>query len=212
MQIEQVSPEDHKKAHALLFRVDELLDSTRSQHDLLLRSYAEIGVTLLEIQNTRAWLLLPEYKTFDQYVMGCGKKFGRGRTALYSFKSVAERLLPSMDKQTLIEIGISKAHVLAQHVKKSGQTPDKDLVERAKNPEVGLIEFKAAVAGEKPEQGEWYEIGGFYASPEEIKELDRAKQLARERIQVPPDASEWLERKLVAQAMAMECISSWEGQ
>lgn len=211
MQIEQLSPDDRKKAKTLLARVDELLDSTRSQHEQLLRNHAEIGAALREIQESRAWLLT-EHKTFDQYVMGCESKFGRKRTALYSYKSVAERLLPIMSKETLIEIGISKAHVLAQHVKKSGQSPDKDLVNQAKDSMVSLVEFKAAVAGEKPEQGAWYEQGGFFASSEEIKELERAKQLAREHIQVPPDASEWLERKLIAQAQAMECISSWEGQ
>lgn len=210
---ETLSPEDRKKAQALLDRVDGLLDTAREKHVSLLRDYTEIGDALLAVRTTRAWLATDAH-SWDDYLTTCKNRVGLGRTALYGYVSVVERLLPAVDKKTLIEMGISKAHVLAQHVKISGKKPAAELVEKASNPEVGIEEFKAVVAeaqNVKPpeEKGKWRDLGGAYFSAEEWAEIERAFAEAKIQAEVPQDIPDWLERKLIIQAMAAECLSSW---
>lgn len=210
---ETLSPEDRKKAEELLARVDGLLDTAREKHVSLLRDYTEIGDALLAVRTTRAWLATDAH-SWDDYLTTCKNRVGLGRTALYGYVSVVERLLPAVDKKTLIEMGISKAHVLAQHVKVSGKKPAAELVEKASNPEVGIDEFKAVVAeaqNVKPpeEKGKWFEVGGFYASADERKEIERAFAVAKEQAEISDDAPEWLVRKVIVQALCAEFLSEY---
>ena len=118
-----------------------------------------------------------------------------------------------MPEEKLVEIGISKAQPLATFVKNTGKKPSAKLLSAAENPEVGIEQFRAEIAEtlhEKPESGKWYEfLAGFYVTPEEKAEFERAIVAAKAQIELPENCSEWLERKLVAQAMAAECLSSW---
>jgi hypothetical protein len=210
-EIEPVSPEARKKQELLLDKVDALLDETRLGQEKLHRNYVEIGIALTAIDDTRAWTL--RAKSSDQYIKDCESKFGKGRTVLYSCKSVARYLLPHMPAEKLVEIGISKAQPLATLVKNTGKKPPFKLLAAAESAEVGVEEFRASIAEtlhEKPESGKWFEfLSGFYVTPEEKAEFDRAIQAAKNQIELPENCSEWLERKLVAQAMAAECLSSW---
>lgn len=210
-EIETVSPESRKKQELLLDKVDALLDETRLGQEKLHRNYVEIGIALTAIDDTRAWTL--RAKSSDQYIKDCEAKFGKGRTVLYSCKSVARYLLPHMPAEKLVEIGISKAQPLATLVKNTGKKPPVKLLAAAENAEVGVEEFRASIAEtlhEKPESGKWYEfLAGFYVTPEEKAEFERAIQAAKAQIELPENCSEWLERKLVAQAMVAECLSSW---
>src|SRR5262249_4339415 len=146
------------------------------------------------------------------YLMDCEQRFGRGRSFLYDCKSVAQRLLPAVPETTLIDMGITKARELAQYTKKKGKNPDENLISKAMDGQVSTDEFRAMVAEslhEKPEKGKWYEFGGFYATPEEKKEIDRLMLSAREQVNLPENCSEMLERKIIFQAMVAECLSSW---
>lgn len=210
-EIEVVSPAETVKNEELLARVDSLIDEARTSEEKLHRDFLEIGVAMLEVQRAKAWL--NRARSWDTYVVDCGKRFGRGRSALYGYVSVAERLLPHMPAKQLVEMGISKAQPLAQYVKQKGSAPPDSLVEKASDPNVGTEEFKAAVAEtqhNKPEKGKWYDLGGFFCTPDERQEIDRVFALARLEIQLPAECPEWLERKLVFHAMTAECISTWE--
>jgi hypothetical protein len=210
-EIEPVSPEARKKQELLLDKVDALLDETRLGQEKLHRNFIQIGIALLEVDKSRAWTLRSH--SSDGYIKSCETRFGKGRTSLYGFKSVAENLLPHLPEQKLLEMGISKAQPLAQFTKRSGGKIPKDLVSKAIDPKVGVEEFRASIAEtlhEKPESGKWFEfLAGFYVTPEEKVEFERAIQAAKNQIELPENCSEWLERKLVAQAMAAECLSSW---
>jgi hypothetical protein len=212
MNVEKLTGEARKAAKELLKQVDGLLDAAREQAENQAKTHIEIGEKLLEIETSRAWLLT-EYKTFDEYLkQHCVPKFGRGRTALYGYKSTAKRLLPSMDRQTLIDMGISKAQVLGQYVKKKG-APPQELITRAIDPAVGVEEFRAEIADtihEKPESGTWWEFGGFYVSKEERSEYERVMAVARQVLNLPADVSEWSERKAIWGALAAEFLSQHE--
>lgn len=208
-EIEVLKPAEVVRNQGLLAVVDSLLDETRATEDRLHRNFLEIGVAMLNVQKAKAWIA--RAKSWDSYVMDCGKRFGRGRTALYGYTSVAERLLPHMPAEQLLDIGISKAQPLAQHVRHKGSAPDRKLVALASNPEVGAEEFRAALAEsahDKPEKGKWHEIS-FFASDEEWEEIETALRYAEIADEVPADSPDWLKRKRAVVAMSKECISSW---
>ena len=212
--IEKVSPAERKKAESLLSRVDSLLDRTRAAQDQLYQDYVEIGVALMEVQESKAWLVR-EFHSYDAYIKGCEERFGRGRTALYGYKSVAERLLPSIGKEDLISIGIGKSQPLAAYVKRTGKQPNDVLLAAARNPEIGVDEFKATIAEqlhEKPEpSGKWYEIGGFYCSPSEKQEIQRGFEVAATTDPpISPDLPDWAHRKAVIQRLVMEFLATYE--
>ena len=210
-EIEVSSPVERKKQEQLLARVDSLLDDSRATQEHLHKNFIQIGIALLEVDKSRAWTL--RAKSSDQYIKDCEGRFGKGRTALYGFKSVAENLLPHVSEQKLLEMGISKAQPLAQYIKQKGGKLPERLVNKAIDPQIGVEQFRAEIAEtlhEKPESGKWYEfLAGFYVTPEEKAEFERAISAAKAQIELPENCSEWLERKLVAQAMAAECLSSW---
>lgn len=208
-EIEVVSPSELVKNEELLARVDSLIDEARTSEEKLHRDFLEIGVAMLEVQRAKAWLLVA--RSWDSYVMDCGKRFGRGRTALYSYVSVAERLLPHMPAKQLVEMGISKAQPLAAFVKKTGKTPTAALIESASDPDVGVEQFRATVAEsthEKPEKGKWRELS-FFASEDEWLEIETALKYAEIIDEVPVDTPDWAKKKRAIVAMSRECISSW---
>lgn len=210
MQIEVVSNTDRRNAEALLARVDELLDDSRATQDRLHRNFIEIGIALLAVEKSRAWTL--RAKSSDQYIKDCEGRFGRSRTVLYGYKSVAENLLPHMPASQLMEIGISKAQPLAQYAKKhAGDLPDL-LVSKAVDAGVGVEEFKAAVAEsqhEKPEKGKWFQIPGFFVTAEEKEEIDRGLRVAEAVEPLPVDCPDWLKTKITVQRLVAEFLSTY---
>jgi hypothetical protein len=202
---------DVERQKEILAEVDKLLDSAREGRESLNRTYVEIGAALCQVEKYKAWLLTDH--SFEAYIKRCEERFGKSRTQLFAYKSCAQNLLPYLSSEKLVEIGISKAQPLATFVKNSGKKPPAKLLAAAENPKVGVEEFRASIAEtlhEKPESGKWYEfLSGFYVTPEEKAEFERAIQAAKAQIELPENCSEWLERKLVAQAMTAECLSSW---
>jgi hypothetical protein len=209
-EIELVSSAELARNQELLAAVDSLLDETRVTEDRLHRNFLEIGVAMLAVQKAKAWLA--RAKSWDSYVMDCGKRFGRGRTAIYSYTSVAERLLPHMPAKQLVEIGISKAQPLAQYAKRlTGKLPE-NLIESAINPEVGVEEFRASIAEvqhDKPEKGKWFDLGGFFCTADERIEIESGLERAETIEPLPEDTPAWLARKIAIQRLIAEFLSTY---
>jgi len=209
-ELEVVSPADRQKQEQLLDRVDALLDETRLGQEKLHRNFIQIGIALLEVDRSHAWAL--RAKSSDQYIKFCETRFGKGRTALYNFKSVAENLLPHVSEQKLLTMGISKAQPLAQYARKSGGKLPKNLVESAIDPKVGVEQFRAEIAEqlhEKPEKGTWFEIGGFYLTADEKIEIEMGLERAETIEPLPADAPVWLARKVAIQRLIAEFLSTY---
>ena len=209
-EIETVSPADRQKQTELLDRVDALLDDSRATQEHLARNFIQIGIALLEVDKSHAWTL--RAKSSDAYVKSCEARFGRSRTVLYGYKSVAENLLPHMPADKLLEIGISKAQPLAQYSKHhAGKLPE-SLIEQAIDPGVGVEEFKAAVAEtqhEKPEKGKWYDLGGFYCTADEKIEIDMGLERAETIEPLPADIPVWMARKIAIQRLVAEFLATY---
>jgi len=211
-EIEVVSKTDKAAQRALLARADSLLDKSRASYESLARYQIELGIVLTEIQKSRAWLLTG-CKTLDEYIKSCEEKFGRGRSALYNYRNIAEYLLPTVPEEDLIAIGVTKAQALASFVKKKRRPPTDKLLSDAKNPKVGIEEFRATIAEathDKPEKGTWYEFGGAFVTPEEKEEFERGfASAATTDPALPTDVPDWLARKLVLQRLIAEFFSAY---
>ena len=201
---------DEKTAKALLAKVDGLLDDARNGRDSLHRTYVEIGLALDEVENTKAWMV--RHRSYDSYIKEhCEPKFGKSRTQLYGARAAAKYLLPEVSKEKLIEIGISRAMQLASYVKTTGK-PAGVLLDKALDPKVDVDQFKAAIAEakhERPEKGKWFDLGGFFCTPEEKEEIERGFKAAVEQGPLPQEASEWFVRKTVIQRLVMEFLSTY---
>lgn len=209
-ELEIPSPAELASNEVLLARVDTLLDETRATEDRLHRNFLEIGVAMLAVQRAKAWIV--RARSWDSYVMDCGKRFGRGRSSLYGYTSVAERLLPHMPAEQLIEMGISKAQPLAQYARHHDGRLPIDLVESAINPKVGADDFRAEVAKLQhgtEDKGAWYEIPGFFVTPEEKEEIERGFVRATEVEPLPEDCPEWLKNKIIVQRLVAEFLSTY---
>ena len=201
---------DVAQQKALLSKVDRLLESARSGMDNLSRTYVEIGVALDAVENAKAWLLVA--RSYDSYIKDhCEPKFGKSRTQLYNYRSVAKNLLPHMPADKLLEIGISKAQPLAQYVKHAGKLSS-GLLAAAENPEVGVEEFRASIAEsrhDKPEKGKWYDFGGAFLTADEKIEMDAGLERSETIETLPEDCPDWMIRKIVMQRLVAEFLSTY---
>lgn len=201
---------DEKVARTLLARVDNLLDEARNGRSKLYSTYVEIGAALLEVEQTRAWMA-GGFHSLEAYIKQCEGRFGRARTQLFGYKAVAERLLPEVPKEKLIEMGISRAMPLAQYVKRTGK-PASNLLADALNPKVSVEEFEAKVAEathETPEKGKWHQIS-IKAEDSEWDEIERAIEVALALGPLPETASEPLKRKVALLRMSQEFLATYE--
>jgi hypothetical protein len=101
-------------------------------------------------------------------------------------------------------------------VKHKGNPPQ-TLIAQASDPQVGVEEFKAAVANETHQPtdkaGKWWDyLGGFYCSPEEKAEFERAIQCAVDAEPMSPEIPDWMRRKEVLWRWAAEFLSAYGGE
>lgn len=211
IEILRANPDETKAQEALLARVDTLLDDARIGQQRLHENYVEIGLAMLEVKTMKAWLVRTH--SWDAYVLVCGQRLGKKRTALYGYTSVAEQLGPHVAPKQLVTMGISKSQPLAAYVKTSGKQPSPALLEAALDASVGVEEFRAALSEarhEKPEgEGKWFDLGGFYCTPPEREEIERAFRYAAVMDEIPENEAETVVRKRTIQALAREGISAW---
>lgn len=210
-ELEVVSPADRQKQEQLLDRVDALLDETRLGQEKLHRNFIEIGLALDAVENSKAWML--RAKSYDSYIRErCEPRFGKSRTQLYGYRSVAKNLLPYLSAEKLMEIGISKAQPLATFVKNSGKKPPDTLLEAAKNTRVGVEEFRATIAEithDGAEKGKWLDMGGFYCTADEKIEIEMGLERAETIEPLPADAPVWLARKVAIQRLVAEFLATY---
>jgi hypothetical protein len=205
-ELQVVSP----AAEELLARVDRLLDEARAGRECLERTFMDIAIALDEVEKSRAWLSVAH--SYDAYIKFCEARFGKSRTQLYGYRSVAKNLLPAVSKEQLLTIGISKAMPLAQYSKrKNGKLPA-SLINKALDGQVGVEEFKAAVAEtqhEKPERTKWFDMQGFYVTADEKIEIEAGLERAETIEPLPDNCPDWLVRKIVVQRLIAEFLSTY---
>jgi len=170
------------------------------------------------------------YDKFSSYFSSLSKKIGRERSQMYAILSVSEVLHPYLTDDQLEVIGVTKAHELKRLVQQNGRVlaeiPDPEnqtedafgtvaLWEYASRPDVTAAQLRVKVnellhVHESP-KGLWLELEGFYATPDERKEIEEFWALGRQVLQITTE-SEHEVRKQVFLAAVRESISTWRGE
>lgn len=192
-----------------------LLNDIRRGELALASNFARLGSLLVQIRAKRYWQLWG-FHSWSAYIESIRGSVEKGRSQLYQVIGVAEQLLPVVSEQELVEMGISKAIELKRLLKSTGVKPSPEVVAKAKDPAVTIQELRAELAtsthsDEFPRPGTWYDLGGFYATPEERQEIERGFNCAIHTDPVIPlDWPEWARKKEVVTRLAQEYLATYE--
>ena len=209
--------------------IDSLLDQISAHELRLSHSYARLGALLWEVKVQQYWIAYG-FDRFSSYLEQVRQKIDRRRSQVYAILSVAEALLPFISEEKLEEIGITKAHELrrlvnqggnvhAEIVLKSGRPEEGDefiqIVDYAARPKVTAQLLRVKVneqlhCHEAP-QGYWYDLQGFYATPEEKKEIEDFWEFGRQVLQITSESEHEI-RKEVFLASVREFVATWNGR
>lgn len=195
----------------LLDQVDQLLDEARETHQEAMSRFAELGSKLLTVRETQAWKTR-DFKSFGDYLKYAEQRFNLGRTSLYHYISVSEKLLPMVGEETLSQIGISKAGELNRFVKETGKNPPQELIDRAADPETSVKEIREAVftyVDKKPDDRVYVDLGAVFCTPEERQELRAGYDHVLKILDLPAEYSESAKRKEIQLALVREFYSSY---
>lgn len=214
-------------------QIDGLLEAISEDELRLATSYARLGRLLCEVGETEKWRDWG-FESFGKYIQFIGNRIHRERSQIYAAITAAKNLLPLVSETDLETVGISKAIDLQKFVKQSGRNPalvmitlspeerlafkfgtdEISLLEFAKHPEVSGKRLHAAVLEALHEKGEvkgtWFDLGGFYATAEEKKEILNAMSVARSVEPVIPDTDpEHVQRKAIFLRFAQEFVGTY---
>lgn len=185
------------------------LDAATADVVKLEQSWMRLGQHLSSFKANEYWRDLG-YTTFDDFMAELSKKYHRGRTQLWSYLGVAEKLLPTISATTLEEIGISKAMELKRAMKKSGtdKLPD-TVVDAARQRSVTTKELRGIVGtamnvDTAPDPGSWFDFDGCYMTPEERREFIDIIQCTIALLSLKPEIPDHIKRKEVFLTWARE--------
>jgi len=222
-------PLDVEAAQKLGQDIDQLLKLINGHELRLSASYARLGGLLREVKIHAYWQAFG-YDRFSSYLEDVREKINRQRSQVYAILSVAESLLPHLSEEQLETIGISKAHELRRLVKNGGTVQarildpegkelyptDIRIMDYAARENVTALKLRAAVNNilhvKEGPQGNWFDLGGFYALPDEKKEIEQFWELGRKVLEIGAEESEHEIKKQVMLAAARECAGQWSAE
>ena len=215
--------------------IDELLGQISAHELRLAKSYARLGSKLKEMKSNFYWMSLG-YERFSAYLEFIRGKIGRERSQVYAILSVAETLLPAMTEEQLETVGITKAHELKrllkeggnlnavlyepvewmeqnEFVKNLGAVP---LIDYASRPGVTAKQLRVKVNEllhvTEDVQGLWLDLGGFYATQDERKEINLFWELGKRLLAPKDEQQEFVWKKVVFMDAVREAVSTWAGE
>ena len=209
------SPTERAQAKELEEKIKNITKVIVGEKQSLESNFVRLSQLIDEVRSKKYWLL-GNYKTFGDYILDCEKKYGIKHSQLYVGMKVARNLLPSMEEKELVEIGITKAGMLSKYVEQSGnRTIPDNVLGVARDPKKTSTQLDQAVNDSlhnvvSTEKNSWYNLGGFYVTEEERKELEDAVQLAKSIDPVIPNSIPlWQQQKEAYLRLAQEFIGSW---
>jgi len=210
--------------------IEELLGQIVGHEIKLARSYARLGAMIREVKVNQYWVTYG-YNRFTEYLEVIREKIGRERSQMYGYLSVAESLLPALTEGQLEDIGYSKAQELRRLVMQGGSLqanlPDPRLefeegdpsrpfvriLDYAADPKVTAKQLRVKINEilhvHEENQGLWLDLGGFYATPDERKEIEQFWELGRKLLAPKEEQQEHTWKKLVFMDTVRECYSTW---
>lgn len=165
------------------------------------QSWMRLGKMLSDFKANEYWRDLG-YQTLDEFMLELRERFQRGRTQLWGYMGVAEKLLPSMSAETLEEIGISKALELKRAMKKlDGKEIPAEIIEAAKDRKVTGKELRGMIGKAlhlaPDDKGTWFDLDGFFMTPDERAEFKEAFKASEGLLALSKELPDHIRRKEV---------------
>jgi hypothetical protein len=181
-------------------------------------SYIRLGNLLAAFKHEECWRELPAsngqpYANFDAFMYELRDLYHRGRTQLWAYLSVAEKLLPLVDAETLDKIGISKAQELKRALA-PGRVLTPEIIDVAANPKTTIKELRATlyatfnITDDNRPVGQWFDFGGAYLTPDERKEFIEFVKVASAILCLKRETADWIQRKECLMAAAREFLGT----
>ena len=180
-------------------------------------SYVRLGAMLCAFKAGEYWRDLASmdgviYPNFDAFMLELRDHFQKGRTQLWSYLGVAEKLLPLVSAEKLDAMGISKALEL-QRVVKRGQKLTPEAVAEAVAPETTIKQLRASLAemyqivDDRP-TGTWFDFDGAFFTSEEKKEFEDAVRVTVMLLGLKKEIPAHIQRKEIFLAWAREFLGT----
>ena len=202
------------RASELREEIERLLDSIGTHERSLSSDWVRLGRSLHEVRESKIWILWG-YDSFGKYILEVGGKVNKGRSQIYQSVGVVEKL-PGIPDDKLVAMGISKASELCK-LTQAGRAIPRDLVDKAVKQDTTIDQVREQVfnalhaEGEAP--GKYWDLGGFYVSPEEREEIQFTFDLAR-RVDpvIQNNIPDWAQRKEIMMRLIREFRATYEAE
>lgn len=200
---------------SLLLRKEiyEQLNQNTAKEVQLEIGWLHLGRLLTEFKVREAWRGLAdpqghEYTGFDDFMAELRDRWHRGKSQLWAYQSVAEKLLPLIPAETLDEIGITKAMELKRALG-MGATLDAVVIEAARSPETTVKELRGIIAQllSLPDDrmpGTWFDFEGTYLTKEDRLEFDECWEMSVRLLGLKKDQSTVYHRREIFMAWVRE--------
>jgi len=204
------------EAVSVFDQINVLIQKLLIAESNLEHGYAKLGLLLTEVSEQELWR--EKYKSFDTYLKELSETYHRGRTQLYAYFSSVREMKPYLTEEQMNVMGISKLNVLKGATKKLGFPPNADVISVALDEKSTVSEVRKAIAQthsltEEESQGTWYDLGGFFVTPEERLVLREGFEISwRIDPQIQPTVKESIRIKEGLIRMCMEMASSYSEQ
>jgi|SRR6266704_162822 len=187
------------QAGQLLEQIYGTLNAATQHEWQLEQSWTHLGKLLLEFKNGEHWRAVG-FNSFERFMMELRDKYNRGKTQLWSYLTVAETLLPTIDAATLEEIGITKALVLRRAVTQTQRPIPQEILDKAKDKATTIKELRAIVGAalhlpDMIQDGTWFDFDGCFMTPEEREEFKDTVRLTATLLELKKGLPEHVQRK-----------------
>lgn len=196
--------------------IDWIVENIGDKQAWLEMGWIKLGMLVHWVREMKYWRDYG-FENFPGFVEDIASKVNRKRSYIYQCKGIAEKLLPQLSAETLIDIGITKAGELKKYAVHSGKLIPDDMLEKVKSAKTKTHEVKAIVQtalNPAPEEsGRWYDFGGFYLTTDERTLLEETFKLALQDSDQPvaTDLPDHVQRKIVMMRLCAEYYSTYFG-
>jgi len=158
--------------HTTIFeQIDSLINRLLSKEGELDHGYAKLGLLLVEVSEQELWREAG-FKSFDTYLSTLIEKYHKGRTQMYCYFTSVREMKPYLTEGQMNDMGISKLSELKKATLKLGFPPNNEVIEIAVDPKKTVSDVRKAIAQNhqltvEEQQGTWFDLGGFFVTPEE---------------------------------------------
>src|SRR5208282_3852661 len=201
--------------HARLEIYGQLGEATKNEV-VLEASWMRLGKLLAEFKAAEHWRLLG-YETFPKFMLELRDKYNRGKTQLWNYLTVAEKLLPLYPAEKLEAMGISKAMEFARALGNSKTVLPQEIIDKATEQGTTIKKLRGLIGvaqhgGVAPEQSSWFDWGGSFLTAGEKEEIKEAIRVTIRLLGIAPHVPEHIQRKEIFLAWAKEFYGTYASE